>query len=220
VWRVLKYEVNYYKYHLLTLALFIVMYTIFSLFDFQLTNSPDWEIDYWGGIISLILYTYLIIVWGTRIKEKRIRLHNLLPISQKHNAYLRLSISSLPFIFLIIYLILIHLIIIENWHAETGSVIGQVGIVLIYFAGFIRGRDDRFSHWSFGKRFRAAFITVFIIQIVLVFIFTEKPGINVGLIDRYGMEAFHYANLVFPLLGFIILVTSLYSYKKRKVYLN
>ena len=158
--------------------------------------------------------------WGKRIGEKRVRMHNLLPISQKHSSLLRFSTAALPYLFMIIYFIFIHLILIGRWHAETGSIIGQVGITLILFAGFIRGRDDWFSHWNFGKRFRAAFVSVFIIQIVVVIIFVEKPGLNADLIENYGMEAFHYANLIFPLLGLIILITTIFSYNKRKNFLS
>jgi hypothetical protein len=216
----LKYEMIYHRNPWLILILATSLYTIFSIFDFQLTTSPFWEIDYWGALYSLIIYSYLINVWGKRVSEKRVRMHTLLPIPQNHNSLLRFSEAVLPYIFMIVYFILIHFIIIERWHAETGSIIGQIGITLILFAGFIRGRDDWFSHWSFGKRFRAAFVSVLIIQIVVVFIFAEKPGLNADLIDKHGMEAFHYANLVFPLLGLIILVTTIFSYNNRKTYLS
>ena len=216
----LKYEMIYHKYPWLMLLLATLLYTMFSLFDFQLTTSPLWEIDYWGALYSLIIYSYLIVVWGKRINEKRVRMHNLLPIPQNHNSFLRFCAAASPYFFMIIYFILIHLIIIETWHAETGSIIGQAGITLILFAGFIRGRDDWFSHWNFGKRFRAAFVSVLIIQVVVVLIFAEKPGLNVDLIENYGMEAFHYANLIFPLLGLIILVTTIFSYNNRKTFLS
>ncbi|MDX1699807.1 MAG: hypothetical protein R3250_04265 [Melioribacteraceae bacterium] len=220
MFNVLKYEMIYHRYPWLILILATSLYTTFSLFDFQLTTSPLWEIDYWGALYSLIIYSYLISVWGKRINEKRVRMLNLLPITQNHNSLLRFSTAFLPYVFMIIYLVTIHLLIIERWHAETGSMIGQVGITLILFAGFVRGRDDWFSHWNFGKRFRAAFVSVLIIQIVVVFIFAEKPGWNAHLINNYGMEAFHYANLIFPLLGLIILITTFFSFRNRKSYLS
>jgi hypothetical protein len=193
---------------------------MFSIFDFQLTTAPLWEIDYWGALYSVIIYSYLLTVWGKRINENRVRMHNLLPVPQNHNSFFRFTVAALPYVFMIIYFIIIHLIVIERWHAETGSIIGQVGITLILFAGFIRGRDDWFSHWNFGKRFRAAFVSVMIIQIVVVIIFVEKPGLNADLIDNYGIEAFHYANLIFPLLGLVILITTFFSYNNRKTYLS
>jgi hypothetical protein len=202
------------------LSIFLIAYTILSLLNLQLTTSPLWEIDYWGGIFSLILYAYLIITWGSRINEKRIRMHSLLPLKEDHLAALRFSIAVLPYINIIFYLVLVHLIIIDQWHAETGSILGQIGITLILFAGFIRGRDDWFSHWNLGRRFSSTFVTVLIIQVILVFVFTTKPGFNRYLVDTFSPDAFNYASLIFPALGFAILITTIFSFKKRRSYLQ
>jgi len=217
---ILMAEFKYNWYYLVILSFLFSAYTLLNLFDFQLTRSPAYEIDYWGGIYSIIIYAYLFAIWGTRVKEKRILLHALLPLSQKQNSLTRFWIASLPFYLIIIYLVVVHLIIIESWHGETGSLIGSIGITLILFAGFIRGRDDWFSHWNFGKRTRAAFVSVLIIQVLVVLIFTEKQEFNAGLVGLYGVEAFYFANLIFFLLGFTILITTIFSFMKRRSYLS
>jgi hypothetical protein len=97
--------------------------------------------------------------------------------------------------------------------------IGQIGVTLILFAGFIRGRDDWFSNWNFGKRIKAAFVTFLVIQVFVVLIFTVKPGMNKALVNEFGPNAFNYASLIFPFLGFAILVTTIFSFRKRKSYL-
>jgi hypothetical protein len=220
MWQVIKYELKYNSYYIILLTILFFTYTILSILDFQLTNKREFEIDYWGGIYSLIVYIFLFSVWGTRIKEKRIRLHSLLPITQSKNSLSRFWFAGMPFIVILFYLIIVNLIIVTNWHAETGSMIGQIGIAFTVFAGFIKGRDDWFSHWNLGKRYRAAFVTVFIIQIIVVFIFTGKPGINEVLVNKFGPDGFHYASLIFTLLGFVILVTTIFSFRKRRSYLN
>jgi len=220
MWKLIKYEFNYNWYHISMLVVLFIVYTMFSIFDLQLTTSPEFEIDYWGGIYSIVIYAFLFSTWGVRSKEKRIRYHSLLPISQKINAFSRFWIATFPFLAITIYLVVVQLITIDNWHAETGSLIGQVGVCLILFAGFLRGRDDWYSHWMFGKRTQAAFVAVLIIQIIVVFVFLEMKELNNGLVGLYGPEAFHYAKLIFPLLGFIILVTTVFSYRKRRSYLS
>lgn len=220
MWQLIKTETIYNKYQLLALGFTFILYSTFSVFDLQITTAPEFEIDYWGGIYGIFIYAFLISIWGTRIKEKRIRYYSLLPITQKSNSHLRFWIAFLPFFILIIYLIIINLIIIKGWHTETGSIIGQVGVCLILFAGFIRGRDDWFSYWEFGKRTRAAFITVLIIHIVVVFVFLEMDAVNKVFINSLGVDAFHYAKLIFFLLGLLILITSVYSFRKRRVFLK
>jgi len=220
MWQLIKTELLYNTYQLIMLAVFFLLYTTFSLFDLQITKAPEFEIDYWEGIYGIIIYAFLFSIWGIRLKEKRIRYHSLLPITQKTNSLLRFWIASIPFIFLTVYLIVVNLILIDSWHPETGSMLGQVGVCFILFAGFIRGRDDWFSYWEFGKRTRAAFVSVLIIQIVVVFVFVEMEELNKGLISAFGEEAFHYAKLIFFTLGLIILITSIFSFRKRRAFLT
>ncbi len=220
MWKLIKSELHYNWYHFSMLLVLFLVYTTLSLFDFQLLTSPEFEIDFWGGIYSIILYAFLFSIWGSRLKEKRIRYYSLLPISLNQNSLSRFWFAALPFIVIIIYLILVQLIIIDGWHNETGSLIGQLGVTLILFAGFIRGRDDWFSYWNFGKRIAAAFVTILIIQIVVVFVFLEMEVLNKGLVGLYGHDAFQYEKLIFSFLGFVILITSIYSYRKRRTYLT
>jgi len=216
----LKSEIKYNWHFFSMLFILFMVYTVFSLFDFQLTTSPKFEIDYWGGLYSIIIYAFLISIWGTKLKEKRIRHFSLLPISQKQNSLSRFWFAAFPFMLIVTYLVFVHLILIDNWHKETGSLLGQIGVTLILFAGFIRGRDDWFSYWNFGKRTSAAFVTALIIQIIVVIIFLGMEDYKTGLVDLFGYDAFNYATLIFVVLGFSILVTSIYSFNKRRTYLS
>lgn len=219
MWKLIKYDYLYNWYYLTMLGLSFIIYTVLSIFNLQLTDAPEFIIDYWGGIYSIIIYAFIISTWGNRLKERRIRLHTLLPYSLKKQSLIRFYIALLPMLFITLYLLIIQLFLVFNWHNETGSMIGQLGVCFILLAGFIRGRDDWFSHWNFGKRTQAAFISVIIIQIVVVFLFLEIKELNKGMISIFGSDGFQYAKLIFPALGFIILTTTIFSYRKRKSYL-
>jgi hypothetical protein len=105
MWQLIKYEIYYNWYYLILITVLFLTYTVLSLFDIQLTDSPEFMIDYWGGIFSLVVYVFLFSTWGSRVKEKRIRFHSLLPLSQQHNSYSRFWLAGLPFFAIIAYLV-------------------------------------------------------------------------------------------------------------------
>jgi len=220
MWKIIKSEIQYKWYLFATLGLLLLVYTLFALLNYQLLEGAEWEIDYWGGLYSLAIYVFLFLTWGIRIKENRVRCFAVLPIIQKKNALARFWIAAIPFIAIIAYLIFIHLIFIDVWHNETSSLIGQIGVTLILFSAYLKTRDDWSSYWNFGKRIRTAFVTVLMIQVFVVFIFLEMDSFNKGLMGLWGPEAFHYAKLIFPLLGFIILISTAFSFRKRRTYLS
>ncbi len=220
MWQLMKSELKYNWIEFAVLAVTFSSYSLFVLFDFQLITDKRFEIDYWGGFYSLLLIIFVYTVWLMRLKEKRIRYFALLPISNKELAFERFLLAAFPFIIVFVYLVVVHLIFVSTWHNETGSILGQTGIMFIIFAGFIRGRDDWFSHWNFGKRFQAAFISISLIQIILVIIFVTLPDLNKSLTPLFGIEFFHFAKIIFYLLGFVILITTVFSFVKRKSYLT
>jgi hypothetical protein len=220
MWHIIKYELKYYWYYHTILIIAFLIYTTLALFDLQLTTAPEYEIDYWGGIYSIITYAFLFSVWGNRVMEKRIRLHSLLPVKEKQYSLARFSFAALPFIVIVFYLVIMHLMFINIWHKETGSLIGQLGVTLILFSAYLKTRDDWFSYWNFGKRVSMAFVTVLIIQVIVVFVFVEMESFKNGLVEYYGYSALNYATLIFPLLGFVILISSIYSLRKRRSFLS
>ena len=86
MWRLVKseFKYNWYTYSLLTITL--VLYTIFSLIDFNLTHDNNFNTDLWGGLYSFVFVVFILSVWGQRLKEKRNRYFALLPISVKYLA--------------------------------------------------------------------------------------------------------------------------------------
>ncbi len=116
----------------------------------------------------------------------------------------------------IIYFIAIHLLVKNISNIELNIPLLDLGVIFILFAGFIRARDDWFSHWTFGKRVQAAFVSVLITQIVVVALFLNPPDEYKKFILTLGDNA----EIIFFLLGLVIMVTTIFSYQKRKSYLS
>lgn len=220
MWRLVKseFKYNWYTYSLLTITL--VLYTIFSLIDFNLTHDNNFNTDLWGGLYSFVFVVFILSVWGQRLKEKRNRYFAILPISVKYLAVSRFSFVAIPFTIMVIYLTLIHLAIMNSWHSESSSLLLQIGVLSILFAGFIRARDDWFSHWNFGRRTQAAFVSVLIIQVLLVGLFVVLPGSYRSFTPIFGEMFYHYVKIIFYLLGLVIMTTTIFSFIKRKSYLS
>ena len=220
MWLLVKYEFKYNWYTYLLLALLLLAYTFFVLVDIQLLEGKRFEIDYWGGLYSFFLVVFTLSVWGTRFKENRNRFFQILPVSVNDLAISRFFFSSIPFTIFVLYLIIVHLIIMSSWHAESSSMLAQIGLIFVLFTGFIRGRDDWFSHWSFGKRFQNAFIATLIIQIFVVAIFVALPNMYEEFTPLFGDMFYHYIKVIFYLLGLVISITTIFSFLKRKSYLG
>jgi len=220
MWQIIKSEFIYNWYTYTLLAIILILYTTFSLVNFQLSSDNNSETDLWGGLYSFVFVVFTLSVWGQRINEKRNRYFSILPISIKQLAVSRFIFAVIPFTVVVIYLVVVHLAVMNSWHSESSSLLTQIGVMLILFAGFIRARDDWFSHWNFGKRTQAAFVSVLIIQVLLVALFVVLPGSYSRFNPIFGEMFYHYVKIIFYLLGLVIMITTIFSYQKRKSYLS
>lgn len=219
MWLLVKYEFKYNWYTYALLAILALLYTFFNVIDFELLYNKKFEIDYWGGLYSFFLIIFTFSIWGTRFKEKRNRFFNTLPVSTKDLAVSRFLFATIPFSVIVLYLLIFHPVFVKTGHHESNSVLTQIGIMFALFAGFIRGRDDWFSHWSFNNRIQYAFVTAFIIQILVIIVFVTLPGTYGKLTPIFGESFYYYVKIIFYLLGFVIMITTIFSFIKRKSYL-
>ena len=220
MWQLVKseFKYNWYTYTLLTIIL--VLYTVFLLVDFKLTPDKNFNTDFWGGLYSFVFVVFMLSIWGQRLREKRNRYFTTLPFTTKQLAISRFLFAAIPFTVIEIYLVVIHLVVINALHSETSSLLVQIGVMFILFAGFIRARDDWFSHWNFGRRTQAAFVSVLIIQVLLVGLFVVLPGSYRSFTPIFGEMFYHYVKIIFYLLGLVIMTTTIFSFIKRKSYLS
>lgn len=221
MWHIVKSELKYYRIAFTAPIFFTILFQIFEFYASKTMSnmsnnlSSTENISPWNGYYSLVILLSTFSMWQTRFKEKRERFFSILPISQKQLALSRFWFAVIPLTILLFYFIAFHIIVINVWDIELSIPLIELGIIFILFAGFIRARDDWFSHWNFGKRVQAAFVSVLIIQIIVVSIF-------LNLSDTYRKSTpiiADYAEIIFFLLGLIIMATTIFSYQKRKSYL-
>ena len=226
MWKIINSELKYFRIAFTAPIFFTILFQIMGFYTLKTISKMNTSlahsenIDMWGGFYSFVLLFSILSIWQTRIKENRERFFVLLPITNKQQAIGRFWFAVLPITVLIFYFISIHLIISNIWDIELNIALLQIGIIFIIFAGFIRARDDWFSHWNFGKRTQAAFISISIIQIIVVAIFLNLSDTYKNFTPIFGEMFYHYVKIIFFLLGLVIMVTTIFSYQKRKSYLS
>ncbi len=218
MWQIVKSELKYYRIVFTAPIFFIIMFQIMEFIILKtISEMRSTQVDYANnsGALFFIFFS-LFSILHRRIKEKRTRFFTTLPLSNKQLALSRFWLSIIPLTIFIIYFLSIHLIVKSIWNIELSIPRLELGLILIIFAGFIRARDDWFSHWTFGKRIQNTFITVSIIQILVVVLFLGLPKSNTDSLTVFQ----NYSEIIFFLLGLVIMVTTIYSYQKRKTYLS
>ncbi|MBU0473414.1 MAG: hypothetical protein KKF62_04565 [Bacteroidetes bacterium] len=219
MWQVVKSEIKYFSLSLLAPFLLTIMFQIIvfmpKIIFIGSKGSAD-RLAQSSSFYTLALLLAIFAIWQNRNKEKRERTLVLLPFSSQEIAIVRFWTALFPFIILIAYFILSNKFIEYLFQIKSTLPFNQFGILLIIFASYIRTRDDWFSHWNFGKRVQTAFVSVLIIQILVVAIFLGLPKIynnSLNVLKKYS-------ELIFIILGLVIMVTTIYSFQKRKSYLS
>jgi hypothetical protein len=216
MWQLIKTEFKYNFISFFFAGILFPLYTFFALIDYQLLEGPRWEIDYWAGLLSLFLYLIYFIVWSFRIKEFRIRMHSLVPLSNSQISLARLLFAILPLILIFFYIIIVHLILLPTWREESGSILMQIGLLFSIFITYIFIRDTWFIYFNKNiiKRILiiSAIILSFMILFSLVFLFV-RPAF-------YDFVGRTFGQTIFYLWAFILSGITLFSYQKRKTYLT
>lgn len=216
MWKLLKAEFEYNNLFFWFLGGFFPIYTVFTLTDTQLLTGPEWEIDYWGAIVMLLLYLFYYTMWQIRLKEFRLRQQTLLPVTRKQTALARLHFLLFPIMLMLSYLIILHFIIISDWYLETASIISVLGIFLIVFSCFIVLKDIWHSLKIKNLLLR---IFIMILSAVPLLLFISFLFFK-GRLIFYDLVGFNYGRLVFPLSGLIIGLLSLFSIRLRKSFFS
>ncbi len=207
-------EVKYNLAFLIGLGIFFIGYTVISLFELELFTRSLQDVDFWGGMFSFFFYLLIYVMWMIRIKEKRLRYHATLPVSQKAIAVSRMiyiaSIISVSFIY-----ITIQLFTIPSWAEESGSILIQLGFVFIVFVLFIIGRDL----WYLNSKSKSANTlslilveTVIISLTALIFIYV-RPFL-------YEISGAYAGRAVFIIWALLLTLITLHTFKNRNQYLG
>ncbi len=219
MWELVKIELKYFREAFYIPMVFILLFQVFEFYVKYLNLFEGMNIrgfSNWTGVNTILVIIFILSIWQNRFKEKRERVNVLLPISSKSIALSRFWFLIIPFLTLLIYFLLVHFLMQNLTDVKMSFPLIQFGVVSILIAGYIRARDDWFSYWNFGKRVQAAFVSVLIIQILVVAIFLNRPEAIKQSFPVIG----EYAGIIFFLLGAIIMITTIFSYQKRKSYLS
>lgn len=222
MWPLVKSELKYYRIAFTAPIFYTILFQISEFYISKKALSMNKDLaqtenaDTWAVFYSFVILFSIFSIWQTRLKEKRDRFFSMLPLSYRQLAFSRFWFAIIPITILLLYFIAIHIMVIHFWNIKLNIPLIELGIILILFAGFIRARDDWFSHWNFGKRVQATFVSVLIIQIIVVAIFLNPPAAYRKSIPIIA----DYTEIIFFLLGLVIMVTTMFSYQKRKSHLS
>ena len=165
----LKSEISYQKIFLISMALIFPLYTLFAVTDTQLLEGQEFEIDYWGAIAGLFVYSFYFIIYTLRIKEKRIRMLTVLPVSVGDISQSRILLTVLPMLTILTYLVIIHYIIIDTWHEETGALLMQIGLCFTLILTVLLIRDIWLIHEN-RKIYTSIVLSGIVLLLILGFI--------------------------------------------------
>jgi hypothetical protein len=209
-----KTEIGYNISFLAGLGFFFTGYTCITLFDIKRFSGTMLDVDFWGALFAFFFYLLIYSMWIVRLKEKRIRLHSILPVSQKTNTISRMLFIVSIIIISFVYIIL-QLLLVPSWFEESSGILAQLGFVFIFFALFIIGRDFWFLESK--KIFRNT----------LVIIFTEILLLSLSAIVFIDVRPFLYeisgafaGRAVFIIWAIILTVFTTYTFVKRKQFLS
>ncbi|MCF8241447.1 MAG: hypothetical protein K9J16_08660 [Melioribacteraceae bacterium] len=209
---ILKYELSYNYPYYIVLALIMLVYTAIVFFDVNLIGEDN--VDYWGGIIALFYYIVYMSIASVWLKENRTRKLKLAPVSNTDVSSARGLFILLPALAGYLYIVLVHLMLLDKWLEDAFSIVGQLGVVTMIMASLVIGRDLLFRVQNFI--IKLLLIILLIVCMAVVF----YSGFEV-------MRPFLYDSLgrlpgisVFILWGIVLTGISVYSYKKRIEYLS
>jgi hypothetical protein len=220
--QLLKYELVYTSPIWIMLTGLLSAFTVFSIFDFQILSGPAFDVDYWGALFTMFLSMFIIIIWSQKIKESRLRIHALLPITQKQLAETRSYFYGLPAAVILLYVVIAHLILLSNWKEEASTLLAQSGWFFTIFFTFLAGRDIWHSYESDKnlKQIIAALIIGTTLISVVVLIVYSLPFLYKAVPDSISRFTFLYSKIIFYVLAFIALLLLSQTFKKRHSYFS
>jgi hypothetical protein len=220
--QLLKYEFVYTGPIWVILFSLLLVFTAFSLFDFQILSGPAFEVDYWGALYTMFLSMFLIIIASQKIKEYRLRMHMLLPLDLKTLAKVRFYFYGLPMVLILLYVVVIHLLILSNWKDEASTLLAQSGLFFTLFLAFLNGRDIWIINESKKMTKRIFPIIIIGISLLSIVILTtySLPFIYKAVPIDLARFTFLYSKIIFYVMAFIFLLTLLITFKKRHSYFS
>lgn len=213
MWLVIKAEL---KYNRSAFILFSVLFFILQVIEIMQKTDNSKSVGGIGILVFIILSFSVQSVWLNRIKESQIRFLALLPFSKKNIAIIRFWFNLIPLAGLLVYYIISHYLLLLIYGINTAIPFIQVGIALIAITGIYSAYDNWFSDSILRIRAKNMLLAVIILIPVLLLAYFISPAFykNTSVIINRVLE------IVFLLIGVVTMLTTIFSYQKRKSYLS
>ena len=216
MWLLVKSEILYWYHTYLVTFMIPVSFTIFIVLGHPNMNE-DQNISkiLWPFIVGLLPLLVIVKSWGiSNIIEKHGRINNSLSFSIRQLSISRIISGLIPIIGLVIYLVIVHLILIQDW----GSIVKRVfylfgsnfvivtAVLLTFDLQNVLRSKLTVTIWQTGT---IVFLPVILIGILIdQLIFTQLAN------DSIAGEG-----LIFFCFGLMILVVDMYVFQKRNNFL-
>ncbi|MDX1699809.1 MAG: hypothetical protein R3250_04275 [Melioribacteraceae bacterium] len=217
MFKLIKNEIEYFKIPLLAILFLLSMFTLFALYDIELFSDVEFLKKYlWSMIIGLGSYGLVFILWSQRVKENHERMIYSLPIKINSKRWSRWIFAILPFVFVMVYIQILHFMLSGDWTLHVGRISAQVGFLSMALAGIFIVRDFWFVKQNKGHGYK-------IFSGSVIFIIAVLGEIVINRIYSYNIITpfyIHQEELMFFTWSILFSSFSLVLYSKRKSYLE
>lgn len=213
MFKLLKSESSYFIILLSVLSVLPIAFAVYSSLNIELTENPNTPFInkyFWSIFIGLGTYSIYFIIWGIREKEKRDRLHVLIPRTLKSVSFSRWLFGSLPLIYILLCLILLYEIHSQSQKILIIRILAQLGLFFMFLAPYElihyvdRNMSQKYLKYNYHIKVLSALVLVLILLaiIYLATIFLKEL----------------YAELLFNISGITVFALSNYLYSRRKIF--
>ena len=222
MWKLVKSELKYYRIAFVALVFLTIIFQLFEFFVLKTMLEMEGEISLpqinnWNSTFSFLLVFSIFSIWHNRIKEKRERHVLLLPLSNKQLSIGRFWFTIIPFLIMIGYFFIILLFTNSIWRIKLTVPSADIGIMISLLACYILIRDNWLSYSDLGEKLGAVVISGVIVLSLLGILSYSIQIKHESVIHVFGLP---YDNIQYYILGLVIMLTTIFSYQKRKSYLS
>lgn len=142
MWRLIKAEIGYNKYLIILSILFPLIFTIYSTLNVKVFQHVYFLRKYsWTIIVGFGLYFVIYAIWTMRIKEKRDRMHSIIPLKIKQISTVRYIFGVIPILVTVIYLQILRLFISVDWQTFVHRISVQLAMFFVFLISMLITRD-------------------------------------------------------------------------------
>ncbi len=216
MWQILKAELIYNRLSYLLFSIIMITIQGMEIIQKSLNYSRLEQIINSNNVLFFAVFFFMLSIYKNRTKENQIRFLSILPLSNINIATIRFWSSIIPFIIILIYLIISHFFVLFIWQIFTAFHFDKIGVMLIALACLTSTNDSWFSDSNIQVRAKNILRTIIIFTPIILIAYCISPVFYKNIPET----SYRISKIVFLLLGVIAMLTTIFSYQKRKSYLS